>query len=77
MQRLVHVSKVLYSRHAALQPNWAQHFLCKQVSLTPRLQSPSRLQYRYMASYGGGGNNRGDKDPTLGDIGAELLSKAK
>lgn len=78
MQRFVHLSKVARFQHTGFQLSRPQAFLCKHALTNPHLPACGRPHYRCMASFGGGdGRDKRDNEPTLGEIGTELLSKVK
>lgn len=77
MQRLVHLSKAARLQHTGFQLSRPQAFLCEHAVSSPRLPASGRPQHRCMASFGGGGQDKRDNEPTLGEIGTELVSKVK
>lgn len=77
MQRLVHLSKAACLQHTGFQLNQPEASLCKHALLTPRLPRCGRPHHRCMASFGGGGRDKRGNEPTLSEIGTELVSKVK
>lgn len=76
MQRVLHFSKSACLQHAAYQRRGPQHLLCRHA-LKPRPPALNRQQHRCMAFYGGGGRDKRNDDPSLAEIGTELISKVK